>query len=179
MAKDIRHSDTRAGDVISAHAALVKECEEQSRNSLYTSTSFFIWLRCLKAFRAIIWVLAVVCASAAASTAISEKEGLAAIVAGLALLGVILPAAIKALKLDDTIAEYELVAASFKKSEGDLRRAAKVWSYKEFAEFEAISRSTFADLDEARKHSLTPPEWCFQAAQKKVQSGDYDPDKVK
>jgi hypothetical protein len=29
-------------------------------------------------------------------------------------------------------------------------------------------------MEEARRDSLTAPEWCFKQAQKKVQSGDYD-----
>lgn len=176
MAEDFRRDDPGTSDLISAHAALVKECKEQSRNTLYTSTSFYIWLRWLKSFRAIMWVIAVVCASAAASTAIKEEEGLGVLVAGLALLGVILPAAIKALKLDDAILAYEETASKFKKAESDLGRAARVWSHKEYQEFESEARRAFGDLETARKPSLTPPEWCFRAAQKKIQSGDYDPD---
>ena len=176
MAENIRRDDPTTCDLVSAHAALILECTELSRNTLYTSTSFYIWLRWLKTFRASLWVLAVICASAAASTAISEKEGLEVVVAVLALLGVILPGAIKALKLDDTILEYETTAAKFKKAESDLRRAAKVWSHKEYDDFESEARLAFADLDKARERSLTPPEWCFRSAQKKVQSGDYDSD---
>jgi hypothetical protein len=178
MAEDIRRDDPRTSDLTSAHSALVSECAEQSRNTLYTSTSFYIWLRWLKSFRAFLWVMAVICASAAASAAIAEKEGLGIFVAGLALLGVILPAAIKALKLDDTILAYEVSAAKFKKAESDLGRAARVWSHKEYEEFESEARRAFSDLEKARECSLTPPEWCFRSAQKKVQSGDYDPDSI-
>lgn len=177
MAEDIRRDDPGTSDLIGAHSALVRECTEQSRNTLYTSTTFFIWLRWLKALRAILWVLAVVCASAAASTAIAEKEGLAVVVAGLALLGVILPAAIKALKLDDAILAYEDSAAKFKIAESDLRRVANVWSHKAYNEFESEARRAFDNLEIAWESSLTPPEWCFRLAQKKIQSGDYDPDK--
>jgi hypothetical protein len=31
-------------------------------------------------------------------------------------------------------------------------------------------------LEAARKESVTPPEWCFTAAQKKIQGGHHDPD---
>jgi hypothetical protein len=31
-------------------------------------------------------------------------------------------------------------------------------------------------MNEARKPSLTPPEWCFRWAQKKIKRGDYDND---
>ncbi len=38
------------------------------------------------------------------------------------------------------------------------------------------SRSIVKAMNEAPKPSLTPPEWCFRQAQKKVQRGDYDKD---
>lgn len=176
MAEDIRNGDPRDGDLSATHAALVKECREQSRNTLYTSTSFFIWLRTLKIARAILWVLAAASGAAAASTVLSSRENMEIIIAGLALLAVILPGAIKALNLDDAIDAYAAKAGEFKNAEGALRRAANVWSNKSFKEFEKEAKAALSQLDEARKHSLTPPEWCFRAAQRKVKSGHYDPD---
>src|SRR6056297_1182561 len=106
MAEDIRNSDPRNGDLTAAHAALVKECREQARNTLYTSTSFFIWLRALKIARAVLWVLAAVSGAAAASTVLKSRENMELVIAGLALLAVILPGTIKALNLDDSIKSY-------------------------------------------------------------------------
>lgn len=123
-----------------------------------------------------IWIAAVTSSSAAASTAISKQPGLEVVVAGLALLGVILPGVIKALGLDETITAYEKTAAAFKNVEGSLRRAAEVWSHKPYTEFEQEASKALADLEAAQEPSLTPPEWCFRAAQTKVKSGDYDPD---
>lgn len=179
MAEDIRNGDPRNGDLTAAHAALVKECREQSRNTLYTSTSFFIWLRILKVTRAVLWVLAAASGAAAASTVLTSRENMELVIAGLALLAVILPGAIKALNLDDAIEAYAAKAGAFKNAEGALRRAANVWSNKPYEEFEKDAREALAQLDEARKGSLTPPEWCFKAAQQKVKSGDYDPDPEK
>jgi len=176
MAEDIRECGSGNGDLKAAHEALVQECREQSRNALYTSTSFFIWLRWLKIFRAILWVAAAAAGAAAASTVLSKFENLELLIAGLALLGVILPGVAKAVKLDETIDAYTDAAANFKNVEGELRRAAEVWSNKSWDEFEKEARSALASLDGARGAALTPPEWCFKAAQTKVRSGDYDPD---
>ena len=178
MAEDFRERDPRHGDLTAAHDALVRECREQSRNTLYTSTSFFIWLRWLKIIRAVTWIVAVGAGSAAASTALSERENLELLIAGLALLGVILPGVLKAVQLDETIEAYVEAAAKFKNVEAALRRAADVWSHKPYEEFETEARAALAALDEARKNSLTPPEWCFRPAQNKVKAGDYDPDPV-
>lgn len=176
MAEDIRDCGAADGDLSQAHKALVRECREQSRNTLYTSTCFFIWLRWLKIIRAALWVIAAAAGAAAASTVLSRHENLEIVIAGLALLGVILPGVIKAVKLDETIDAYTEAAARFKNVEGDLRRAADIWSHKPWAEFEQDARSALAALDKARECALTPPEWCFKAAQRKVKSGDYDPD---
>lgn len=176
MAEDIRTGGPRDGDLTAAREALTNECREQSRNTLYTSTSFFIWLRYLKVARAVLWVLAAASGALAASTVLTAREGMEIVVAGLALLAVILPGAIQALNLDDAIEDYASRAGEFKNAEGALRRAAEVWSKKPFREFEKEARAALLQLDEARKGSLTPPEWCFRAAQRKVKSGDYDPD---
>jgi hypothetical protein len=57
------------------------------------------------------------------------------------------------------------------------RQCAKVSSLKSFEEFEAEFGTLMAQLENARRPSYTAPEWCFKAAQRKVQGGDYDPDK--
>ena len=176
MAEDIRECGSGNGDLKAAHEALVQECREQSRNALYTSTSFFIWLRWLKFIRAVFWTAAAVAGAAAASTVLSQNENLELLIAALALLGVILPGVVKAVKLDETIDAYTDAAANLKNGEGELRRTAEVWSHNSWDKFEKEARSALASLDGARKLALTPPEWCFKSAQVKVRSGDYDPD---
>ena len=104
------------------------ECLEQARNTLYTSTSFYIWLRCLRFWRALIWFAAVVCSTVAASSIVSDFGWPAPVVARLTLAGVLLPAVIKALKLDEAIEAYSDQAAQFKSVEGRLGRAGRVWS---------------------------------------------------
>ncbi len=156
-----------------------KTCTEIAReNTIYTSTTFYIWLKWLKGIRGALWILAAASGAGAASTVLKQSEENQVLVAGLALLAVIIPGAIKALKLDDTILDYETAAAKFKNAEGTLRRAANVWSHKPFSEFEIEAREALSDLDNARNASLTPPEFCFKAAQRKVASGDYDPDNI-
>lgn len=178
MAVDIRNYDPGTGDLKAAHAALVKECAEQAHNTIYASTTFYIWLRWLKRIRGAFWILAAASGAAAASTALNEDDQLKLLVAALALLAVILPGTIKALKLDDTISDCEIAAAKFKTAEGRLRRAANIWANKPFKDFETEAREALQALDDARDASLTPPKWCFRQAQKKVKSGDYDPDEL-
>lgn len=155
--------------------ALIKECSEQARSTLYTSTSFFIWLRTLKRIRGILWTVAAICSIATTSFILL---GLLAecktALAGISLIGAMLAGIIKAVKLDETITAYEQSAARLKNVEGALRRSAEVWSHKNSLDFEAEARSALKELDDARLPSLTPPEWCFRCARRKIRSGHYD-----
>ena len=174
MTEDVGTADPGAGDLAAVHSALVHECAEQARNTVYTATTFYVWSRWLKHLRGLMWILAAASGAGAAAAALTDSSHLKLGTAALALLAVILPGAIKALKLDDIIAVYEQAAAKLKTAEGRLRRAARVWSSKPFEDFEAEARAALRELEEARDASLTPPEWCFRLAQKKVKSGAYD-----
>lgn len=176
MGTDFREHGADNGDDMTFAEALTKQCADESRNTLYTSTSFYIYLRSLRRWRAGLWVGAGISSTIAASAVVAEFSLNPVLVAGLTLAGVILPGIVKAINLDGEIEAFEKQAAAFKKAEAHLDRAAKVWSKKSAEEFEKEARSAQELLDTARSVSLTPPEWAFKAAQKKIQSGDYDPD---
>jgi len=176
MAGDTRNGSASDGDVAALRASLIKECGEQAGNSVYTSTTFYIYLRRLRFCQGALWVLAVLASTVAASSVVGDLGIPPVVVAGMTLAGVLLPGVIKALKLDDQIQAYSEQAGQFKNAEGALRRAADVWSNKDIEAFEQEARSALQLLDETRLKSLTPPEWVFKKAQKKVKKGDYDPD---
>lgn len=176
MAEDIRHDDPADAGLIAAKAALIAECEREEESCLYTSTSFFIWLRALKTVRAVLWVLGAVGSIVSAKSILGGAQEYPILMAGLALAGILMPALIKVVRLDTAIKDYAAAAASFKNLEGEFRRAARVWSNKPFAEFESDTRKIFRAMNEARKPSLTPPEWAFRCAQRKIKRGDYAKD---
>jgi len=176
VAENLRHDDPPGGGLNAARTALIAECEREEENCLYTSTSFYIWLRTLKGTRIVLWAGGAIGSIVSASNILSGDLDYPIIIAGLALAGVLMPGLIKAVRLDSAIKDYAKAAAAFKNLQGELRRAAKVWSNKPFPEFEAEARNAIKAMNEARKPSLTPPEWCFRLAQKKVKRGDYDRD---
>ncbi len=176
MAETTGNKNTGDGNLEALRASLITECAEQSGNTVYTSTEFYIYLRFLRFWRGLLWILAVVASSIAASSAVSDLGIPSVVVAGLTLAGVLLPGVIKALKIEEAIDAYAVQAGLFKNAEGALRRAANVWSNKTMEEFEAEARTAIALLDEARLTSLTPPEWAFKLAQWKIGKGDYTPD---
>ncbi len=173
MAEDLRHDDTVDG-LRNAHAALIAECEREEESCLYTSTSFYIWLRMLKVIRAALWVLGAIGSIVSANGILRGQQGYSIILAGFAIAGVLMPGLIKAVQLDTTIRDYAAAAASFKNLQGEFRRLAKVWSNKPFSEFEAEARRAIKAMNDARKPSLTPPEWCFRLSQRKIKRGDYE-----
>jgi hypothetical protein len=162
VADDLRHDDPAHGRLNAALAALIAECEREEENCLYTSTTFFIWLRTLKTMRAGLWTLGAVGSIVSAKSILGSDHAYPVVIAGLALTGVLMPALIKAVRIDSAIGEYAAAAAAFKNLQGEFRRAARVWSNKPFAEFEAEARKAIKAMNDARKPSLTPPEWCLR-----------------
>ena len=173
MAKAVRHDDTANGDMKDARASLVAECAREEENALYTSTTFFIWLRFLKAIRAALWVGAAIGSTMAASHILSGNPDMKLFMAAASLAGVLLPGIGRALRLDTLIREYRDAAGKFKNLQGEFRRARLVWSKLEFVEFEGEARKLFRAMNDARKPSFTPPELCFRLARRKIKGGDY------
>ena len=173
MAKDIRNDDPSNGDLSAGKAALIAECAREEENALYTSTNFFIWLRMLKCIRAALWVGGAIGSIVAASHILRGSEDMKVIMAAFALAGVLLPGIGKALRLDAAIRDYSEAAAKFKNLQGEFRRARLVWSNLPLADFQDEARKMFKAMNDARKPSLTPPEFCFKIAQRKIKGGHY------
>ena len=176
MAKDLRHDDSNEGRLNEACAALVRECEREEENCLYTSTSFFIWVRCLRYLRGVLWIGAVAGSAVAASHILRGDPSYRILMAAAALAAVILPGIGRAVRIDAAIRDYAAAAAAFKNLQSEFRRAVQVWSLKPYPEFESEARKLFRLMNEARKPSLTPPEFCFRLARRKIGRGHYEHD---
>ena len=156
--------------------ALISECAKEEENALYTSTNFFIWLRVLKGLRAALWVGGVAGSILAASHIVRGADDGKIFMAAFALAGVLLPGIGKAIKIDSAIRDFAEGATKFKNLQGEFRRARLVRSHKAVTDFEEEARKLFKAMNDARKPSLTPPEWCFKIAQRKIKAGHYDHD---
>ena len=158
---------------------LVDECLDQAKNCTYTSTTFFIWLRCLRTIRLVFVVVPLIFGSLASWTLLTnaDVDAVKILVAVFAFVAGLLPSIYSVLKLDDGLAHCTTLAAEFKNLQDRFRVCAKVWSLKPYEEFEAEFRALMDRLENARRPSYTAPEWCFKAAQKKIWAGDYEPDK--
>jgi hypothetical protein len=176
VAENLWRDDPIENDLTQAKTALIEECAREEENALYTSTTFFIWLRFLKAVRALLWAAAAFGSALAASHILRGAPGMKLVMAGAALAGVLLPGIGRALRLDAAIRDYTEAAGRFKNLQGEVRRARLIWSNKPFADFEAEARKLFKAMNDARKPSLTPPEWCFRLARRKIKAGHYTHD---
>lgn len=159
----------------SATSQLVDECRRQSESCLYTSTSMFIWLRCLRRFRIAFVIVNALCGGVAGWSILkaSTDPDCRFIGALFALLAGVLPAIYSALKADDGLARCAMLAGEFKNLQDRFRQAALIGAKKPFPEFEKSFQRLMDRMERARAGSYTTPEWCFRAAQKKIGSTDY------
>ncbi|MBL8208341.1 MAG: hypothetical protein JNM09_29185 [Blastocatellia bacterium] len=157
------------------NSELALECQRQSENCLYTSTSFFIWLRLLRKVRVFFIVTPLVLGGLASWNLLtkSDVESVKVVTAVCSFLAGLFPTIYAALKFDDQLEKYTRFASEFKNLQDRFRQAALVSSRKPFAEFEKEFKELMVRMEQARSASLTPPEWIFKRAQKKVQSSDY------
>lgn len=177
MAENIRNGDPPGSGVDAIRLALISVCHDEEENCLYTSATFYIWLRWLKSFRALLWAIGGVASLVAASHILEGGSDGRIAAAGAALAGVVLPALVRLLRLDAAIRNYGNAAAKLKDLQHEFGLLADVWSLKEFPEFEREARKTLIAMSDARKQSLTPPELCFKLARRKIKSGNYVPDR--
>jgi hypothetical protein len=122
------------------------------------------------------WVGAALCSVVAASQLVQSNPGLKIWAAGAALAAVALPGIGRALQIDGMIRDYANAAGVFKNLQGDFRRARLVWSKEPWLEFKAEARKLLKAMNDARKPSVTPPEWCFRLARRKIMAGHYTHD---
>jgi len=155
---------------------LAQECKRRSESCLYTSTTLYIYLRCLRWLKIVSIVVPLVL-GALASWKLLTTANLGEIkifTAVCAFIAGLTPSIYSALKFDDHLEECKHLAGEFKNLQDLFRQAARVSSKKSFPEFEADTKPLIERMDTARSASLTPPEWLFRRAQKKIKSGDYD-----
>ncbi|MGO9120695.1 MAG: hypothetical protein ACLQPD_24165 [Desulfomonilaceae bacterium] len=154
---------------------LALECQRLSESCLYTSTSFFIWLRVLRTMRVIFVVVPLVLGSLAGWKLLvgTELAWVKVATAICAFLAGLFPLVHAAVKLDRHITQSGKLAGEFKNLQDRFRQAALVSSKKSFSEFSQDVKPLIERLEKARSYSVTPPEWCFRRAKRKIKFGDY------
>lgn len=176
MAENLRHPDTDERVSDPRVAALIKECRRQEESCLYTSTTLYIWLRQARLIRRVFVVAPLILGALAGWSVLDQPDPawLQWLTATFALLAGLFPAVFEALKLDTQIDDIARQAAAYKSLQDRFRQAATVTSLGPPDAFEAEFRTLMDRMDQARETSITPPERCFKAAQKKIGTGHYE-----
>ncbi|MGE3108819.1 MAG: hypothetical protein AB7G11_17885 [Phycisphaerales bacterium] len=154
---------------------LATECQRQFENCLYSAASFTIWLKWLRGIRIVQISSSLILGAFASWSLVSSSPNrtiqlMAAIAAFLAGL---MPAICAALKIDDRIEDCRRLSGEFTNLRDRFRQAALIHSRKPFAEFEREFKPIMDRMDSARSTGITPPDFIFRLAQKKIKTGDY------
>src|SRR5437016_1313130 len=97
--------------------ALKQRCAEQRERCVYTSTSLFIWLRCLRKVRIGFVVLPIIFGALAGWDLLRAHTKFASVTAALALIAGMVPAVYAALKLDEHLPTAARLAGEYKNLE--------------------------------------------------------------
>lgn len=152
---------------------LIDECKRQEESCLYTSTSFFEWLKSLRKWRVFFVVAPIILGALATWQLLIKETGYEWITATCALLAGIIPAVYKALNFDVSLDVIATHAHQFKILQDRFRQAWSVTALGSADNFKKEFNDLMARMDALRSSSLTTPERFFKNAQKKIMAGHY------
>lgn len=142
-------------------------------NCLYTSTAMYRWLTTVRwQQRAVL--IAPILFAAAASYSYSREVFPAWALALVALIATLIPSIAKALDIETHVKELKDAAGEYKNLQDRFRQLANIGSLENPDAAEARLSELMDRLDAVRAKSLVVPQRHFEAAQKKIKSGDYD-----
>lgn len=175
MAKNIRQPNTEKSMNKLEVEQIKIECERQEENCLYTSTTFFLWLRVARCWKVFFIVAPIILGAVAGWSVLETTDGNWKVIAsGLALLAGIFPAVYEALNLNMQIDTISSDAAKFKNLQDRFRQMANIKCVSPDDTLSDSFEGLISELENARSSSLTPPEKYFKRAQVKIGGGHYD-----
>lgn len=153
---------------------IVKECEREEENCLYTSTTFFYWLKSLRRLRIFFIIAPLILGGFSGVKILASPEidwikyllGISALLAG------IIPSIFSALKLDQKLEQVDSAASRYKIFQGKFRRLKNIDS--NTPGFKAEFDKVIEQYEALKFSSLTPPERYFKMAKSKIDRGHYD-----
>lgn len=154
---------------------LKNECKNLSESCQYTSTSIYIWLKCLRWTKSCFATIPLILGSLSSWILLtsSDIQSIRNLVAVSAFLAGLIPAIYAALKFDKSLEQYVHASAEYKNLEHCFRKLASVDSEKAFDVFEKEFKLAMQRHEQLTKLSITTPEWCFNKAQEKIKASHY------
>jgi hypothetical protein len=171
MAEDIRSSDPDLRLMEPRRAAIIAECRRQEESCLYTSTTLYIWLRRVRLQKQI-FVGAPIIIGGVAGIALLKEALPDWMMALMAFFASLFPALAEGLKIETSVDEIKRLAADFKALQDRFRRTATITALTD-VDAEQTLAELMDRMDVARSTSITPPEWAFEEASRKIDAGHY------
>lgn len=172
MAEDIRQQDSDLRVIEERRKAVIVECRRQEESCLWTSTTLFIWLRSVRRQRQF-FVAAPIIIGGVAGLSVLKGWAPDWVIALLAFIASLFPALANALKFETRVEEIAKHAGDFKSLQDRFRQIATIVAPADLKDAETRLEDLTDRLDSARSKSITPPEWAFKAARKKIEAGHY------
>jgi len=149
---------------------LVDECKRQEESCLYTSTTFYEWLKRLYFYRQAFIVIEIVLGGISfyACPLLTQCAQWSWVSSFCGLLAGVLPAIFRALGFDQNLASISKSAVQFKILQDRFRQAHLITALADFEKFSLEFRILMERMDNERDVSPTPPERYFKKAKKKI-----------
>jgi hypothetical protein len=154
--------------------ALIEECKRQAESCLWTSATYYEWLKCLRFWRAVFVVAPIVLGGFAGWQVLTKAEEYQWLTGLCALLAGMFPAIYKALDFDTNLDVVAKDAAEFKVLEDRFRQCWQITAQDGFDPFKAEFSRLMDRMDAVREGSLAAPDRYFEKARKKIAAGHYD-----
>lgn len=172
MAEDFREPDSDPRLIERRRKTVIAECRRQEESCLWTSTTLYIWLRWVRRQRQF-FVAAPIIIGGIAGLSVLKAWAPDWVIALLAFVASLFPALANALKFETRVEDIAKHAADFKNLQDRFRQVATIVAPADLRDAESRLESLMERMDAARVKSITPPEWAFKAARKKIEAGHY------
>lgn len=152
---------------------LIDECKRQEESCLWTSTTFFEWLKSLRTWRVLFIAIPLILGGVASIPLINGSTDWTWLTAICTFGASVIPAIYKALGFDRDLKTIAGDAHRFKILQDRFRQTANITSLAGFdgakAEFDHLMKR----MDAARENSHTAPERFFKKAKKKIEKNGH------
>ncbi|WP_441278592.1 SLATT domain-containing protein [Tardiphaga sp. 172_B4_N1_3] len=173
MAEDIRDANSSSRELDAARQqSIIDECLRQEESCLYTSVTLHIWLRRVRRQKQFFAITPVLLGGFAGLSLLKNLTP-EWFVALLAFVSGLLPALSDALSIQTSVDETTRLAAEYKSLQDRFRRVARITASQDVNQAEKFLSDLMDRMDVARSTSITPPEWAFIEARKKIAAGHY------
>jgi hypothetical protein len=136
---------------------LIDECRRDEESCLYTSTTLFEWLKCVRFWRAFFVVIPIILGGVATWPLLAHRDSYKWVTGACALLAGFAPAVYKALDFDVSLKLIAQHAHQFKILQDRFRQASRVTAFGPFDEFKKEFDDLMARMDAARSRASPLP----------------------